>query len=131
MPLGETTSPEIEGVAKEIVDAAYKVHYALGPGLLEHAYKVLMKYELEKRGLLVEVEVSVPVVYDRKVFDTQFRIDMLVERLVVVELKAVDQMHPVFKAQVMTYLRLTGKRLGLLINFNVEFIKDGIKRVIL
>jgi GxxExxY protein len=131
MPFGDTTSEAVERIATEIVDAAFKVHKALGPGLLESAYKVLMIYELRKRGLKVEVELPVPIRYDGKLFETEYRLDLLVEGIVIVELKSVSEMIPLYKAQLLTYLKLTGRRLGLLINFNVELIKDGIKRVIL
>jgi len=130
MPFGETTSEEIERVATEIVDAAFKVHKALGPGLLESCYKMLMIYELRKRGLQVEVELPVPITYDGKIFETGYRLDLLVEDLVIVEMKSVAEMIPLFKAQILTHLKLMNKRLGFLINFNVEMIKDGIKRVI-
>jgi len=131
MPFGDTTSEEIERVAREIVDAAFKVHKALGPGLLESCYKVLMIYELRKRGLRVDVELPVPIYYDGIKFETGYRFDLLVEDLVIVEMKSVVEMIPLYKAQTLTYLRLLNKRLGLLINFNVELIKEGIKRVIL
>ena len=130
MPFGETTSEEIERVAREVVDSAYHVHQALGPGLLESAYKALMVYELGKRGLRVDVELQVPIRYDGRTFDTPYRLDLLVQDLVIVELKAVADMIPLYRAQLKTYLKLTGKRLGLLINFNVEMFKDGVKRVI-
>lgn len=130
MPFGETTSEETERVATQIVDAAFTVHKALGPGLLESSYKILMIYELRKRGLRVEVELPVPIKYDGKIFETGYRLDLLVEDLVIVELKSVAEMIPLFKAQILTHLKLMNKRLGFLINFNVEIIKDGIKRVI-
>src|SRR3954452_10390765 len=131
MVYGETTSPEIERVAKEIVDAAFKIHSKLGPGLLESAYLVVMEYELTKRRLRVQKEVPVPVVYEDVRLDAGYRLDLLVEGCVIVELKAVEKLHPVHEAQVITYLKLTGHRLGILINFNTKLIKDGIKRVIL
>jgi len=129
MVYGETTSPEIERVAKEIVDAAFKIHSKLGPGLLESAYLVVMEYELTKRGLRVQKEVPVPVVYEDVRLDAGYRLDLLVEGCVIVELKAVEKLHPVHEAQVITYLKLTGHRI--LINFNTKLIKGGIKRVIL
>src|SRR3954452_12168378 len=128
MVYGETTSPEIERVAKEIVDAAFKIHSKLGPGLLELAYLVVMEYELTKRGLRVQKEVPVPVVYEDVRLDAGYRLDLLVEGCVIVELKAVEKLHPVHEARVITYLKLTGHRI--LINFNTKLIKDGIKRVI-
>ncbi len=120
-----------EQVAKAIVDAAYAVHSALGPGLLENIYEVCFCHELAKRGLSYRRQVVVPITYDGITFDEGFRVDVLVEDMVICELKAVEVMHPVFMAQLLTYLKLTGKRLGFLINFNVPVIKQGIKRVVL
>ncbi|WP_428939634.1 GxxExxY protein [Fontivita pretiosa] len=131
MVFGDTTSAEIERVATQIVDAAFKIHSKLGPGLLESAYLVVMVYELTRRGLRVEREVPVPVVYEEVHLDAGYRLDLLVDGCVIVELKAVERLHPVHEAQLITYLKLTGKRLGILINFNARLIKDGIKRVIL
>ena len=130
MPFGESTSDEIERVASEIVDAAFKIHSKLGPGLLESAYVVLLTYELTKRGLCVEEEVPVPVVYEDVRLDAGYRLDLLVNACVIIEVKAVEKLHPVHEAQVLTYLKLTGHRLGLLINFNTRLIKDGIKRIV-
>jgi len=131
MSFGETTSAEIERVAHEIVDAAFKIHSKLGPGLLESAYQAFMTYELEKRGLAVASEVPLPVVYEDVRLDLGYRIDLIVNDCVLVELKAVEKLHPIHEAQMLTYLKLTGKRLGLLINFNTRLIKDGIKRMVL
>ena len=130
MPFAPTSAEE-ERVAKAIVDAAYTVHKALGPGLLESVYEACFCHELGKRGLSYKRQVVVPIVYDGLTFDEGLRLDVLVEDLIICELKAVETMHPVFKAQILTYLKLTGKRLGFLINFNVPLIKDGIQRVIL
>lgn len=130
MPYGDRTSPELERIAAAIVDSAYTVHRALGPGLLESAYAACLTHELRKRGFRVDREVSVPVTYDGVLVDCGFQVDLLIDHLVVVELKAVLDMHPVFKAQTFTYLKLMGLRLGFLINFNVNFIKDGIERVL-
>ena len=116
--------------AREIVDAAFKVHTTLGPGLLESVYQEVLKYELQKRGLRVEKEVPIPVVYEAVHLEIGFKADIIVEGLVIVELKSVEQIHPVHKKQLLTYLRLADKRLGLLINFNVPLIKDGISRVV-
>jgi GxxExxY protein len=116
-------------VARVVVDAAFKVHTALGPGLLESVYREVLKYELEKRGLRVRKEVPIPVVYEAVKLDVGFKADLIVEELVILELKSVEQVHPVHKKQLLTHLRLTDKRLGLLINFNVPVIKDGISRV--
>ena len=130
MGYGEDTSPEVERVAAAIVDSAYKVHRALGPGLLESVYVTCLMYELRKRGFAVEREFAVPVVYDEITMDEGLRVDLLVDRLVVVEAKAVVEMHPVYKAQVLTHLKLLHLRLGFLINFNVVLIKDGIRRIL-
>ena len=117
-------------VAKEIVDAAYKVHRALEPGLLETVYEVVLMRELEKRGLRVERQLPVKIAYEGATFDEGFRIDLLVADCVIVELKSVEKIAPVHKKQLLTYLRLTDKRLGLLINFVEELIKDGVHRVV-
>ena len=118
-------------ISKIILDAAFKVHSALGPGLLESTYKACMAYELRKRGCKVEVEKAVPLVYEEVKLEIGFRMDMLVDDLVVVELKSVDAFNDVHLAQTLTYLRFGEKRLGLLLNFKVKSMKDGIKRVIL
>jgi GxxExxY protein len=117
-------------IAKEIVDAAYKVHYALGPGLLESAYQAILAYELQKRGLALEVEKQVPVIYESIRLDVGFRADIIVEDKVIIELKSVEQVVPVHKKQLFTYLKLTDKHLGLLINFGAPKIKDGISRIV-
>jgi GxxExxY protein len=124
-------SDEEERIAKDIVASAYAVHSALGPGLLENVYEVCFCHELTKQGLSFRRQVVVPIVYDGITFDEGLRLDVLVEELVICELKAVQTMHPVFLAQLLTQLKLTEKRLGFLINFNVPLIKQGIKRVIL
>jgi GxxExxY protein len=124
-------SDEEERIAKDIVGSAYAVHSALGPGLLENVYEVCFCHELTKHGRSFRRQVVVPIVYDGLTFDEGLRLDVLVEDLVICELKAVETMHPVFLAQLLTQLKLTGKRLGFLINFNVPLIKQGIKRVIL
>ena len=130
MPFAPTTDEE-ERVATAIVDAAFAVHKELGPGLLEQVYEVCFCHELAKRRLSYDRQVVVPIVYDNITFDEGFRLDVLVEDLIICELKAVETVHPVFIAQLLTYLKLTEKRLGFLINFNVSLIKDGIDRVIL
>ena len=117
-------------VAQIIVDAAFKVHTTLGPGLLESVYESVLAYELEKRGLSVKRQKPVPIIYDNLEFDEGFRLDLMVEDLVVVELKSTQQTIPVHKKQTLTYVRLTGKRLGLLINFGEHLIKDGIFRIV-
>ena len=120
-----------ESIAQKIVDSAYTVHKKLGPGLLERVYEVCFCHELSKRGLKYQRQVDIPVVYDGIVFDEGLRLDVLVEELIICELKAVEEMNPVWEAQILSHLKLSGKRLGFLINFNVPLIKDGIKRVIL
>ncbi|MCR4319365.1 MAG: GxxExxY protein [Candidatus Brocadiaceae bacterium] len=124
-------SKEDEEIATKIVDAAYCVHRELGPGLLEKVYEVCFCHELSKRSLSYQRQVEVPIVYDGITFDAGFRLDVLVENLVICELKAVDETNPVWEAQLLSHLKLSGKRLGFLINFNVKYIKDGIKRIIL
>ena len=119
---------EISGA---VVDAAMKVHSALGPGLLESAYAVCLTHELAKRGLSVSCEVPLPVVYDGVRLEAGYRLDMLVEDTVIVELKAVETLAPIHQAQLLSYLRLSGKKIGLLINFHSLHLKDGIKRFVL
>ncbi|NOY98536.1 MAG: GxxExxY protein [Chloroflexi bacterium] len=123
-------SPDVERVGKVVLDAAFKVHTALGPGLLESVYETTLAYEVRKSGLLVETQVVVPIIYDGAKLESGLRIDMRVENCVIVELKAVEKMNPVYEAQLMTYLRLSKIRLGFLINFNVPHLKDGIKRMV-
>ena len=117
-------------IARVIVDAAFKVHVALGPGLFESVYEVALAYELKKRGLRVRRQVVVPIVYDRISFDEGFRADLVVEDKVIVELKSAEELHRSHKKQVLTYLKLTGMKLGLLINFGEPLIKDGISRIV-
>ena len=117
-------------IARVVVDAACQVHKNLGPGLLESVYEVILYHELNERGLDVEKQVPIPVRYNRLTFDEGFRADLLVEEKVIVELKSVESMMPVHKKQLLTYLRLADKRLGLLINFGESLIKYGIKRVV-
>jgi len=117
-------------IAKIIVDAAYKVHVTLGPGLLESVYHRALVYELQKRRLKVDPEVSISVIYDGIHLGDGFRADIIVEDKVIVELKSVEKVAPVHKKQLLTYLRLADKRLGLLINFGERLIKHGITRVV-
>jgi GxxExxY protein len=117
-------------IAKEIVDAAYKIHTTLGPGLLESVYEAVMAHDLKNRDLKVERQKAISVVYEDVRLDEGFRADLLVEDKVIVELKSVETIAPVHKKQLLTYLRLADKRLGLLINFGVARIKDGITRVV-
>ncbi|MEE8397353.1 MAG: GxxExxY protein [Desulfobacterales bacterium] len=120
-----------ESIAGKIVDAAYTVHKILGPGLLERVYEVCFCHELAKRELKHKRQVDVPIVYDGLTFDEGLRLDVLVEDLIICELKAVDKVNSLWEAQLLSHLKLTGKRLGFLINFNVPLIKNGIKRIIL
>ena len=117
-------------IATIVVDAVYKVHTTLGPGLLETVYEVVLAHELKQRGLHVEWQVAIPIRYESITFDEGFRADLIVEDKLIVELKAIAELAKVHKKQLLTYLKLTDKRLGLLINFGEEFIKDGIKRVV-
>jgi len=123
--------PEDERIARLIVDSAYTVHKALGAGLLESVYEPCLCHELGKRGLSYKRQVIVPLMYDGIKFSEGFRLDILVEGRIICELKSVDKMENVHLSQVLTYLKLTGNRLGFLINLNVSLIKNGIKRVIL
>lgn len=121
---------DINQISAPIIDAAMKVHSALGPGLLESAYEGCMLHELRKRGLKVHSQAVFPVVYDTVTIDVGYRIDLLVEDCVMVELKSIDKLVPIHEAQLLTYLKLSGVKLGLLINFNVLHLKDGLKRLV-
>lgn len=120
---------ELDAIGKLIVDAAYTVHKNLGPGLLEKVYEICFCHELSKRGLSYQRQIDVPIVYDNIVFDEGLRLDVFVEKEIICELKAREIINPVWPAQVLSHLKLTNKRLGYLINFNVVSIKDGIKRI--
>ena len=122
---------EVEAIGKKVLDAAYTVHTDLGPGLLESVYEACLVYELQKQGVNVENQVVVPVKYQDVFVETGLRLDLWVEKSVIVELKAVETMHPLYEAQLLTYLKITGCRLGFLINFNVRRLKEGIKRMVL
>ena len=117
-------------IAKEIVDASFKIHKILGPGLLESVYETVLTYELEKRGLHVQRQIPIKINFENIVFDEGFRADILVEDKVIIELKSVENIRPVYKKQLLTYLRLSDRKLGLLINFNEELIKNGIHRIV-
>ena len=117
-------------IATEIVDAAFRVHTTLGPGLLESVYHTVLAFELGRRGLRTVSQQAIPVVYENVRIDTGFRADLIVEDKVIVEIKSVEVLLPVHKKQLLTYLRLADKRLGLLINFQVALIKDGITRIV-
>ncbi|HRH46633.1 MAG TPA: GxxExxY protein [Pyrinomonadaceae bacterium] len=118
---------EISGI---IVDCSFKVHTTLGPGLLESVYQAALAYELRKKGLKVITELPIPVIYEEVKLELGFRADLLVEDKVIVETKSIEALAPIHGKVLLTYLRLADKRLGLLINFNVELIKSGIKRVV-
>ncbi len=120
----------VELIGQKVLDAAFKVHTVLGPGLLESVYEACMAYEIRKNGLKVETQVALPVAYEGIRVDAGLRMDMLVEKCVIVELKSVDTMNPVFAAQLLTYLKLANIRLGYLINFNVPHLRDGFKRMV-
>lgn len=120
----------INEVSGSVVDAAMKVHTALGPGLLESAYEACLLHELRKRGRRVSAQMILPIVYDGVKIDVGYRIDLLVEDVVVVELKAVEKLLPIHEAQLLSYLKLGSYKLGLLINFHVLHLKDGVKRMV-
>lgn len=122
---------DINEISGSIVDAAVNVHKNLGPGLLESIYEEALLYEFEKRHLSYESQKNLPVPYEDIVLKTNFRLDVLVEGLVIVELKVVENILPLHEAQLLTYLKITKKKLGLILNFNTSLMKDGIKRIIL
>jgi GxxExxY protein len=124
-------SEKVEALAKQVVDAAFRVHQGLEPGLLESVYEVCFCHELRKRRIQFRRQVPLPVRYDGIIFEEGYRLDVLAENLIVCEFKAVESLLPVHYAQVLTYLRLSGKRLGFLINFNSAIIRNGIHRLIL
>lgn len=128
--VGPAAEERINQISGAVVDAAVKVHMALGPGLLESAYAACLLHELRKRGLAVRPQVGLPVEYDGVKLDIGYRVDLLVEEEVVVEIKAVEKLQAVHEAQLLSYLKLGEKRLGLLLNFNVRRMKDGIKRMV-
>lgn len=117
-------------LSKLILDAAYKVHSSLGPGLLESVYEIVLAHELEKQGRSVERQVDIPIQYEDVKFEIGFRADLIVDKKVLVELKSVESLKPIFAKQVLSYLRLANLRLGLLINFNEERLKFGLKRIV-
>ena len=124
------TRDELEAIGKVLVDSIFQVHKALGPGLLESAYQACLAHELRKRSLKVQCEVTLPVRYDGIEIDAGYRIDMLIEEDIVVENKSVQAIAPIHEAQLLTYLKLSDRRLGFLVNWNVPLIKDGIKRMV-
>lgn len=130
MNRGGAEAQRLNEVAHSVIGACIEIHRALGPGLLESAYSECLCHELTLRGLVFERELSVPVRYKNVNLDCGYRIDLLVERSVVVELKAVESLHPIHEAHLLTYLRLLGLPLGLIINFHVEVLKDGVRRLV-
>ncbi len=122
---------ELNALSYKIIGCVYDVYNNLGPGLLESTYEVCLEYELKKKSLIVERQCTLPIVYDTIKLDAGYRIDLLVEDAIVVEIKAVDQIAPIHKAQLMTYLKLSGMKVGLLLNFNEKDIRKGINRIIM
>ncbi len=123
-------SEEIEAIGKVVVNAAFKVHKELGPGLLEKVYEICLAHQIQKDGVSVTRQVNVPIVFDGLNFEEGLRIDLIAGEKVIVEVKAVDIVNPVWEAQVISYLKMTGMQLGFVINFHVPLIKNGIKRLI-
>ncbi|NJM52693.1 MAG: GxxExxY protein [Blastocatellia bacterium] len=120
---------DLNKISEIIIGCAIKVHRTLGPGLLESTYEVCLIHELQKSGLKVQSQLSLPVIYDGIKLDAGYRIDLLVEDAIIIELKAIDSLLPIHEAQVLSYLKLSGKKLGLLINFNVKLLVNGVKRL--
>jgi GxxExxY protein len=131
MGQGRLTQAELNRLTEKIIGAAIEVHRHLGPGLLESAYETCLVYELERLGLMVERQKVLPLVYKEILLDQGYRLDLLVEQKVIVELKVVEQISPVHEAQILSYLKFSGCKIGLLINFNVKLLKDGIRRFIM
>lgn len=123
-------TPRINHITRLIITAAMKVHTVLGPGLLESAYEACLIHELRKQGIKVENQVGLPVVYDGERIDLGYRVDLIVADSLIVEIKCVEAINPVHKSQLLSYMRLSGRRVGLLINFHVEHVKDGIRRMV-
>ncbi|HBL75880.1 MAG: GxxExxY protein [Bacteroidetes bacterium GWF2_42_66] len=121
----------VKRIARQVVDAAYTVHINLGPGLFEKVYEICFCHELGKRGLRYQRQVDIPILYDNLTFNEGLRLDVLVENCIICELKALETVNPVWEAQILSHLKITGKRLGFLINFNVVRIKDGIRRFVI
>jgi GxxExxY protein len=127
----EKISQEEEIIGKGVVDAAFIIHRELGPGLLEKVYEVCFCHELTKKGFSIKRQVDIPIIYDGIIFEEGLRLDVLINDLVICELKALENVNPVWEAQLLSHLKLTNKRLGYLINFNVPLIKNGIKRMVI
>lgn len=121
---------EVEAIGKKVLDAAFAVHTALGPGLLESVYEACLAHKLCQQNVLAATQVAMPVTFEGVQIETGLRLDLLAGKLVIVELKSVENMIPLYEAQLITYLKITGLRLGYLINFNVVHLKDGIKRMV-
>jgi GxxExxY protein len=124
------SAAEINRLTGVIIECSIKVHRRLGPGLLEGVYHTCLVHELRRSGLRVEANVTLPVTYDELVIDVGYRADLIVEGEVIVELKSVEHIHPIHQAQLLSYMKLGGQRVGLLINFNVQYLKDGVTRVV-
>jgi GxxExxY protein len=120
---------ELNEITDKVIGCAIRVHEALGPGLLESTYEICLAHELHKAGLSVQCQIKLPVTYDSIKLDAGYRIDMLVEDTVILEIKAVDRLLPIHEAQLLSYLKLSDKKLGLILNFNVRLMKDGIRRL--
>lgn len=123
-------SPDVERIGKAVLDAAFRVHTALGPGLLESVYRTTVKHVLERNGILAETELKLPIVFEGVKLESGLRLALVANHCVIAELKSVEKMNAVFEAQLLTYLRLSGIRFGNLINFNVPHLKDGIKQIV-
>ena len=128
--MDENSKLQIEWLGKEIVDIAYQIHVALGPGLLESVYEKCFCYELSKREIPYVSQKKVPIIYDDLILEDALRLDILVDDLIIVELKAQENYHPVWQSKLISYLKLADKRLGYIINFSVPLIKYGIKRIV-
>lgn len=124
------TAPRVNRITGAVISAAMKVHSHLGPGLLESAYEACLAHELRKRNLRVAQQVGLPVTYDGERIDLGYRVDLIIEDLVIVEIKCVEAINPVHQAQLLSYIRLSGRNVGLLINFHVAHLRDGIKRMV-
>jgi len=122
--------PDVENIGKIVLDAAFKVHTNLGPGLLESVYEACLAYEIRQRGVLVDTQIHLPVLYENVKVEAGLRMDMLVGNCAIVEIKSVEKANPLYEAQLLTYLKLSGIRLGYLINFNTVRLKDGIRRLV-
>ena len=127
---GEMSKHDLNNLSAAVIDSAIQVHRALGPGLLESAYEACLAYELRKRALGVQSQVGLPVVYEEVKLEVGYRIDLLIESQIIVELKAIASIAPIHEAQLLSYLKLSNLKIGLLLNFNVKMMKHGIKRIV-